>query len=545
MPPALRLLSALLLASAAVSPAAPAAERTTITILSTTDLHGNIYPIDYTTNRPAERGLAKIGTLIRQVRRTQPNLIVLDSGDTIQGTALAYYHNRKDNTPPSPVMLAMNALGFDALAIGNHEYNFGLGVLEKARREAVFPWLSGNTYRSGSDETAYPAYLIKELSGVRVGIIGLITPGVPHWENKENYAGLEFRDPVAAARRWVEELRGRERADVVVIAMHMGLEEDIVTGARPPGQMPMENAALAIARDVAGIDAIFMGHTHREVPALWVNGILLAQAGRWGEHLVRADLHLARDSAGSWQVLAKTARSLPITSATVADPEVLALAAPYHEATQAWLDRPLGRSGQALTAFDSRVRDNALVDLIHRVQLEAGAADVSIAASFNLAARLPAGPVTVRDVAGLYVYENTLVTVELTGAQLKAALEHSARYFRPYVPGRTAAQLIDPQIPGYNFDLAEGVDYTIDLTRPPGDRIVDLSFRDRPLKPAEKLRVAVNNYRVNGGGGYSMYRDAPVLYRSATEIRDLIIDWVERHPEIPAEPTGNWRLRPE
>lgn len=545
MPPAFRLLFVLLLVSATGFPAAAAADRTTITILSTTDLHGNIYPIDYTTNRPAARGLAKIGTLIRQVRRTQPNLIVIDSGDTIQGTALAYYHSRRDNSPPSPIMLAMNELGFDALAIGNHEYNFGLSVLEKARSEAAFPWLSGNTYRSGSDDTAYPAYLIKELSGVRVGIIGLITPGVPQWENKENYAGLEFRDPVAAARRWVDAVRGRERADVVVIAMHMGLEEDIATGAKPPGQMPMENAALAIARNVAGIDTIFMGHTHRVVPSLWVNGILLAQAGRWGDHLIRADLHLARNPAGSWQVLAKTARSLPITSATPADPEVMALVAPYHEATQAWLDRPLGRSGRVLTAFDSRVRDNALVDLIHRVQLDAGAADVSIAASFNLAARLPAGPVTVRDIAGLYVYENTLVTVELTGAQLKEALEHSARYFRPYVAGRTAAQLIDPQIPGYNFDTAEGVDYTIDLTRAPGDRIIDLTFRGRPLSPGERLRVAVNNYRVNGGGGYTMYRDAPVLYRSATEIRDLIIDWVERHPEIPAEPTGNWRLHPE
>jgi 2',3'-cyclic-nucleotide 2'-phosphodiesterase / 3'-nucleotidase len=148
----------------------------------------------------------------------------------------------------------------------------------------------------------------------------------------------------------------------------------------------------------------------------------------------------------------------------------------------------------------------------------------------------------VRDVAGLYVYENTLVVVELTGAAIKAALEHSAHYFRPHEPGKTAAELIDPAIPGYNFDLAEGVDYTIDLRRPLGDRIVDLTYRGAPLAPDQRLRVAINNYRHNGGGGYTMFRDAPVLHRSNTEIRDLIIQWVERHPEIPVEPSNNWRL---
>jgi 2',3'-cyclic-nucleotide 2'-phosphodiesterase/3'-nucleotidase len=182
--------------------------------------------------------------------------------------------------------------------------------------------------------------------------------------------------------------------------------------------------------------------------------------------------------------------------------------------------------------------------LIQRVQLEAGHADVSMAASFNPQARLPKGPVTVRDIAGLYVYENTLVVIEVTGQQLKEALEHSAKYFRAYEPNKPVADLVDEKIPGFNFDIAEGVSYDLDISRPVGQRIQNLRFHAQPLSPSQKLRLAVNNYRINGGGGYTMYKNAPVVYRSSAQIRDLIIDWVERHKQIPAEPTNNWRILP-
>jgi 2',3'-cyclic-nucleotide 2'-phosphodiesterase / 3'-nucleotidase len=442
------------------------------------------------------------------------------------------------------MMLAMNALGFVSMTIGNHESNFGLPVLQKARREAAFPWLSANTLREGTDEPAFPAFLIRTVRGVRVGIVGITTPSIPNWETPPHYAGLAFADPVASARRWVAHLREEQGVDLVVAAVHMGIEENLATGVPTPGQLPSENAALAIARQVPGIDVIFMGHTHRSIPSLTVGGVLLAQAGRWGDRLARVDVYLDRPDANArWRVAAKAAASLPVTASTAADPEILALAKPYHERTQAWLATPIGRSARELSAADSRQRDTAIVDLIHRVQLDAGRADVSFAASFTLDARLPAGAVTVRDIAGLYVYENTLVVVELTGAQVKQALEHAARYFRPYSPGKSAAELVDPTIPGYNFDLAEGVEYVIDLRRAPGDRIVDLRFQGAPLDPARKLRVAINNYRHNGGGGYAVFRGAPVLQRSAEEIRNLIIQWVTRKGEVPAEPTNNWSLR--
>ncbi|HEY8226542.1 MAG TPA: 5'-nucleotidase C-terminal domain-containing protein [Pyrinomonadaceae bacterium] len=531
----------LLLAIARTGSVAP--ERVQITILGTTDLHGNINPIDYYTNNPDNRGLAKIATLIKRVRREQPNVVLIDSGDTIQGTPLESYHNRKNNQPPDPMMLAMNALKFDAMAVGNHEYNFGLKVLEKARSEAQFPWLSANTYETTTDKTHYQPYIIKEIAGVRIGILGLTTPGIPNWDNPPNYAGLTFHDPTAEAQKWVPILRTKERADVVIVTMHMGLGEDLRTGETNPGQVPHENEAVTIAKTVPGIDVIFMGHTHREVPSLYINGVLLTQANYWGRHLARADVYLQKSTAG-WHVYAKSARTIAVDDRVEADAEITKLAEPYDHETQEWLARVIGESKEELTAKQARFRDTAILDLIQKVQLEAGNADVSMVASFNPDARIAKGPVTVRDIAGLYVYENTLAVLKVTGRQLKEALEHSAKYFRAYEPGKAASDLVDEKIPAYNFDIAEGVTYELDISKPVGQRIQNLRFRGQPVRPDQKFRLATNNYRVNGGGGYTMYKNAPVVYRSSEEIRELIIDWVEKHKNILTEPTNNWRIVP-
>ncbi len=520
-----------------------AADRVQVTILGTTDLHGNIYPIDYYTNKPDNRGLAKIGSLIKRVRQENKNVLLVDSGDTIQGTPLEYYHNKKNNKPPDPMMLVMNHLSYDAMAVGNHEYNFGLPVLEKARHEARFPWLSANTYEKTSNKTHYQPYIVKEIAGVRVGILGLTTPGIPNWENTQNYAGLEFREPVSEAAKWVKQLREQESVDAVVIAMHMGLEEDLRTGEINPGQVLNENRALAIARRVPGVDVIFMGHTHRDMPSLYVNGVLITQANHWGRHLARADLYLEKESE-RWRVYAKSGRTIPVDDKVDADPEILKLTEAYHDETQKWLSQSIGQSNEELTAREARFRDSAILDLIQRVQLDAGKADVSMAAVFNPDARIPKGSVTVREIASLYVYENTLVVLEVTGQQLKDALEHSAKYFKPYEAGKTPAQLVDEKIPGYNFDIAEGVEYEINIRKPFGERIQNLRFRGKPLESNQKLKLATNNYRVNGGGGYTMYRGAPIVYRSSDEVREMIIDWVERHKSIPTEPDNNWRIGP-
>lgn len=518
--------------------------RAHIIILSTTDLHGNIYPIDYYTNKPDARGLARAGTIIKQVRKDNPNLLLVDSGDTTQGTPLAYYHNKKNNQPPDPMMLVMNALKYDSMAVGNHDYNFGLKVHEKARSEAKFPWLSANTYNKGTDQTHHAPYLVKEINGVRIGVLGLTTPGIPNWENVENYAGLEFHETTSEAKKWVPVLRDVEKVDAVVITMHMGIEEDLRTGKINPSQVPNENAAVAIARQVPGVDVILMGHTHREISSLYINGVLLSQADKWGRRVARVDLYFEKQEGKRWQVMGKSAYTIPVTDKTEPDAEVMKIAEPYDRETQAWLGRVIGQSPAELTAKEASFRDTPILDLIQRVQLEAGKADVSMVANFNSDARIAMGAVTVRDIAGLYVYENTLVTLELTGQQLKDALEHSARYFREYVPGKTLRELVDERIPSYNFDVAQGVTYEIDLRKPFGQRIQNLKFKGQPLNPMQKLRVVTNNYRVNGGGGYTMYQGAPVIYRSSEEIRELIIDWVERTKKIPITADNNWRIIP-
>jgi 2',3'-cyclic-nucleotide 2'-phosphodiesterase/3'-nucleotidase len=323
--------------------------------------------------------------------------------------------------------------------------------------------------------------------------------------------------------------------------------------------VPNENAAIAIARQVPGVDVILMGHTHREVPSLSVRtesttaaavggqfipyaDVLLTQASRWASHVARVDLYLEKNNSGRWQVMMKSARTIPVSEKTEIDPEIAKLGEPYDKETQAWLGRAIGESSAELTANGCRQHDSAIIDLIQRVQLEAGNADVSMAACFNPSARIPKGPVTVRDIAGLYEYENTLVTLELTGQQLKDALEHSARYFKEYQPGKSLNELVDNRIPGYNFDVAEGVSYDIDITKPVGQRIQNLKFKGQPLSPTQKLRVVTNNYRVNGGGGFTMFKNAPVVYRSSAEVRELIIDWVEKHKSIPTETNNNWRI---
>lgn len=581
------LLPLVLLFVSTSSRSADGPKRVQITILATTDLHGNILPIDYYTNKPDQRGLAKLASIIKAARKENPNLLLIDSGDTIQGSPLEYVHNRMNNAPPDPMMLAMNALKYDAMAVGNHEYNFGLKVLGKARGEAKFPWLSANTYRKGTDQTYFDPYVVKIVNEVRVGILGLTTPAIPNWENVENYEGLEYREPVNEARKWVGILREKERVDVVVIAMHMGIGEDLLTGETRPGEQPNENMAVAIATSVPGVDVILMGHTHRDVPAmtfdvgqyqqrvnvdskltpkivgasstspasraeekpasgpLILDSVLLTQANYWGKHLARADIYLEKNiSDKGWRVVAKSARTIPVDDKTEVDPEIAKLAETYDLETQTWLARAIGNSDTELTAEGARFRDTALLDLVQRVQLDAGKADVSMVASFNDRARVNKGPITVRDIAGLYIYENTLVVIEVNGQQLKDALEHSARYFLVYEAGKSPADLIDKNIPGYNFDIAEGVTYDLDISKPFGQRIQNLKFQNRPLDPTRKLRLAINNYRANGGGRYTMYKDAPVVYRSSQEIRELIIDWVERNKLIPTEPTNNWRLLP-
>jgi 2',3'-cyclic-nucleotide 2'-phosphodiesterase/3'-nucleotidase len=524
------------------------AESVTITVLATTDLHGNLYPYDYYTAKPAERGLAKIATLIREARRENPASILIDCGDTIQGTPLeSVYQNfvRTSKLPagmrapgplPSrdPMMLAMNALGYQAMVLGNHEFNFGLKNLEKARSEANFPWLSANTVvEPGSRFKPFEPSILITVAGVKVAIVGITTPSIPSWATPEQYKGLRFADGTQAAESAVREARRKYQPDLVIAAVHAGLGTD------------HENMVRQIATSVTGIDAILYGHSHQQEEGLRIGEVLLVQPKNWGMSLARLDFDLENTGKG-WKLTAKRSRLVPVRAATAADPEILRLAKPYHDLAEVYLNTPVAESPADLDTKRGRIEDTALVDAIHQVELYYTKADVSFTALFNLDVHVPKGPLTVRQIAALYLYDNELYAIEGTGKMVREALENAARY---YLSCRTPAcdqgPLINRNVMGYNYDMAEGVTYEIDLTRPVGQRVTNLRWKGRPLAPDQKLRIALNNYRAGGSGGYTMFRDAPIVWRSSDDLRNLIVTYYSERHRLPTAPDNNWRIVPE
>ena len=533
-----RLLPALVL-GALLAPAAARADEARLVLLHTTDLHGALTGWDDLADRPAARGLTRIATMVRGVRAEGAPVLLLDAGDCIQGAPLETVWREKGGDTPEPMTAAMSLIGYDAMAVGNHDLEFGRATVERARRAARFPWLAANILGPDGKPVFQPT-LVKTLAGVRVGVIGLCTPAVPSWVDSAAIAGMRFESPVAAAKREVENLK-REGCDVVVALAHTGLERE----ARPDDEPPDENWARRIAQEVPGLDALVIGHTHVVVASQRVGGVLISQAGKWGENLGRIDLTLRREAAGKpWTLAEKTARVIAVADSVAEDSALVRLAAPYRERTQQVLDEVVGRATATIGSPGGRFEDGPAWDLVHAAQLEASGAQVSLAALFDPAARIAAGPVTVRDLSRLYVYDNTLLAVELTGAELVETLERAARMFSTYdyALGRPLAP---PGTPLYQFDAAGGVSYEIDLTRPPGQRIQNLILDGRPVAPGQKLRVAINNYRRNGGGGYTALTRAPVVWRSERGVRDLLIDYVRRHGTIAPATDRNWTVLPD
>jgi 2',3'-cyclic-nucleotide 2'-phosphodiesterase/3'-nucleotidase len=539
-----------------------AGEHVKLTVLATTDLHGNIFPIDYYTDRPANRGLAKIATLIRAERAANPNTLLIDCGDTIQGTPLESVYQtylRTGHLPlklafpgqpfeHDPMMQAMNALGYDAMVVGNHEFNFGLKNLDRARSDARFPWLSANTQLLDGKTRAFDRYLLKTIGGVKVAVVGITTPAIPSWEKPENFKPYRFETSKEATEKSLAELRAlppARRPDVIIVAAHAGLGRDPKTGSIRTDDVAGENTIYDVATGVPGIDAIVFGHTHAELADLRVNGILLTQPKNWGISLAALTFELDSKPGGGFAVTQKSSRLIPVTGQVAADEEILRIGRPYHEMAERYLDTPVAQSEEALDGRLGRVEDSALVDAVHAVQLHYAKADVSFSALFNPRISMPKGAVTVRQIAALYVYDNELYAIEGTGKMVKDALENSARYFLS-CSGESCAKgpLINSRIIGFNYDMAEGVDYEIDLTQPEGQRIRNLKWKGRPLAPDQKLRIAINNYRSGGAAGYSMFPGANILWRSFEDIRDLIITYYTERGSIPVRPTGNWRIVP-
>jgi len=535
----------LLLAALLTVAPPPASETVTVTVLATTDTHGFLYPWDYYTRQPAPRGLAAAATLVAQARRESPHTLLIDCGDTIQGSSLESVHQaavRAGKTvAPEPMMLAMNRMGYDAMVVGNHEFNFGLENLAAARRVARFPWLSANT--TGASPP-FARYLVRTVGGVKVAVIGVTTAAIPQWEKPEHIRGLSWLAPEEGVRRALEELE-REKPDVIIAAVHGGLDRDPTTGERRPGELPGENSVWPIAERFPQLAAVVYGHTHRREEGRRVGQVLLVQPRNWAMDVARVELTLTREHGGPWTLTGTSSRLLAVQPDTPPDPEILELARPYHDAAERHLDQPVTESPAELSAARGRFEDTALVDTIHEVQMHYARAEVSFSALFNPGVRVPRGRVTARELAALYVYDNELYAVEGNGRMVREALENAARYFRTCPePSCARGPLVDLAVAGYNYDMAQGVEYEIDLTRPQGQRVSNLRFRGAPLRDDQPLRIALNNYRAAGSAGYSMFRDAKVVWRSGREVRDLMVEYFGAHRTLPGKPDGNWRLVP-
>ena len=540
-------LTVALAACGGAAPPAPAPRAAgTLVLMGTTDLHGWLLPYDYYTGKATNNSLASLVPIIDSVRAANPGrTLLVESGDLLQGNPLDFVYSRLAPGETHPLVRAMDLVGYDAAAIGNHEFNYGIAHLDSAVAHARFPWLSANTFRAGTAVHAYrPWAMVERTVGgkrVRIGITSVTPPGVAIWDRDNVRGRLDFRDVVASVRPVVAEMRARG-ADLVLVAAHSGLEGSSYDTAAT--HVPAENAAAAMAREVPGIDVIFMGHTHREVADTTIAGVLVLQAKNWGTSLAVATLELQAQGDGSWHVAEKHGRILRPAEGRV-DARLQAALADAHRRTQEYVSRQIGTSTEEWTSELARTRDTPILDLINEMQRRVTGAELSATAAFSLTSRIPRGPVTVADVAGLYIYDNTLKSVRITGAQLRAFLEKSAEYYLP-CPAASCPRLTNPAVPGYNFDVVSGVDYTLDLTRPVGQRVTRLEREGRPVAATDSFTIALNNYRASGSGGFSMLLGLPVVYDRGESIRDLLIAEIQRRGRIsPADVfRRNWEIVP-
>lgn len=568
----------------AAEPSAAAVKNLRLTVLGTTDLHGNVYNWDYFKNQEYDDrygndiGIAKAATLIKAMRaeRGPRRCIVLDAGDTIQGTPLAYYYAKIDpitGGSKHPMALAMNAIRYDAAALGNHEFNYGMDTLRAFQRQLDHPLLGANAVGWTSGKPVFPPYILKRITlpdtkTITVGILGLVTPGVAIWDKANVEGRVKFPGLVEQASYYVPRMRAAG-AEVVVISAHSGPNTSSSYGDALPYP---ENAASLVAEQVPGVDAILVGHAHLEVPERFVTNtatgrqVLLSEPLYWGMRVTVMDLYLSL-VRGKWQV--RTARATLLNANTVPeDPRVASLVRGAHEKVLTYVNSPIGTCTQAMSAASSRYEDTAAMDFINLVQAEAVKAGIagtaaeglpvlSIAAPFNRLAAIPAGQVTVRDVAGLYIYDNTLLGIQFSGAQVRAYLEQSAVYFKQ-VPGpgtysadevtNAPTETAPGGTPDYNYDIMGGLDapltYDIDISVPPGNRIKNLAYDGVPVSDSQQFVIAINNYRQSGGGGFPGVTTAPVVYNRQNEIRQLLIDWVSAEGTIdpPSFFRVDWRL---
>ncbi|MCC5826433.1 bifunctional 2',3'-cyclic-nucleotide 2'-phosphodiesterase/3'-nucleotidase [Alkalimonas sp.] len=581
------------------SPSPERVQHLELRIMHTNDLHAHMLGYDYFQQRETDRfGLAHTAALVHQARLEQPNSLLLDNGDTIQGSALGDWAHAQGlvylKQQRHPVIRAMNYLGYDAAALGNHEFNYGLEFLDATIEGATFPFLSANVFEpdAAADDwqaSRYTPYVIQSHSfvgtdmqrhDIQVGILGLVPPDILRWDRHHLEGRVQARDMVATAQYFVPKMRA-EGADVVVVIAHTGLRD---YGDYPEGA---EQTGLYLAQ-VEGVDALLLGHQHRQLPGPdyqgmagvdaergFIHGVPAVMGGQYGSHLGVIDLTL-KQTDGSWQVVHAASELRQVGPER--DELLVALLSDEQAQTLAMLNQPLGATDGAIENFFARVAPNTAVSWVNQaqswyaktLQQQGELPDfpiISAAAPFRSGfggpedyTHLAAGPLTLGNIADLYIYPNTLRVIELSGSELRDWLEMSARTFNTVEAGKDEwQQLLAPRIPSYNFDMMSGLSYRIDLSQPArfdgegqqvsdSHRIVELSYQGQPVRADQRFLLATNNYRVSGGGFFPHATTAPVHYTGQMEVRQIIAaftrEQAKQHGEaIPVQLQQNWQLK--
>lgn len=513
----------------------------TITILQTSDLHGHIFPLHYSTNNFAHVGLGKVATIVQGERKIDPDLLLIDTGDAIQGTPLAYYYAKFSANDMHPVIRILNELSYDAAVVGNHEFNYGLPMLQQVVKDSRFPWLSGNILCENTMQPAFgKPYIVRNIEGVKIAVLGVTTHYIPNWEKPEHIANLTFKDCLEKTKKWVTFIQKFEQPHALIVAYHGGFERDLQTG-EPTESLTGENQGYALCEQIEGIDVLLTGHQHRELAGA-ISGVAIAQPACFGQFVSKIVLTFNNNN----ELLHKEVDVLSTTH-VAANENVLQLASKIEEETQQWLDQPIGHvEGDMLITdpFEVRVKGHPFIDFIHDVQMTNANTTISITSLFtNDGHGLPT-TVTMRDIMANYPFPNTLTVLQLQGEDIRAALERSASYFTCNDDGdlEVSKAFSEPKPQHYNYDMWKGIDYQLDIRKPIGQRVTKLLSNGKPILNHDIFEVVMNNYRASGGGDYSMFKGKPVLRDIPIDMTEQIADYFQERKNITAKMKSNWSV---
>lgn len=511
-----------------------------VTIIETSDMHGYIYPTNFAGDHDLAIGAAKAAAKIKELKKkAQGPVVNIENGDFIQGSPLSYYI-AKHGQSAAELTNVINLIGVDAHVLGNHEFNYGLAYLKTAIKSYRGPVLAANVLNKKGEPYFGKAYTIVEKSGVKIAILGLVTQYVPHWEQPQTIADMTFESIVKTAQYYVPILK--EKADIVIVSYHGGFERDLATGEATEA-LTGENEGYQLLHEVSGIDALLTGHQHREI-ATKLNGVPVVQPGYRGNFVGEIQLELAKTPDG-YQVIGSEAKLHEVND-VAPDKEILAAIAPIEKKLEKWLDQPLGQVNGDMRITDpmaARLKEHPYIEFINKVQMAASGAKISGTALFNNEGKGFNTTITMRDVITNYIYPNTLAVVKVTGEELKAALEQSAKYLA-VEDGKIVFNpiYVNPKPQYYNYDMYEGINYVIDMKQPEGKRITQLTFEGQIITPTQELEVVVNQYRAVGGGNYEMFKPSKIIREIQIDMTELIADYLKQHPVIEACVNDNFKI---